>query len=150
MYAGTEQCLCVLRYLIPCSHLSRKQRCFLKQRDCYSSSAATFLLLLPSWCPGNLYNTNTHSHSEHIHWPKGADLSVSDSVGYCRGSDFLMDVNYLHYLWDACQAISTSHRSVSTLCSSMITSGDGLWINLVQEQTMFFYKLCLLPNVVQG
>lgn len=45
-----------------------------------------------------------------------SDLSVSDSVGYCRGSDFLMDVNYLHYLWDARQAISTSHRSVSTSC----------------------------------
>ncbi|XP_076581059.1 FHF complex subunit HOOK-interacting protein 1A-like isoform X1 [Chaetodon auriga] len=99
----------VFRYLIPCSHLSRKQRCSLKHRDCYSSSAASFLLLLPSWCPGNFQSTNTHS--EHIHWPKGADLSVSDSVGYCRGSDFLMDVNYLHYLWDARQAISTSHRA---------------------------------------
>ncbi|KAM7376969.1 hypothetical protein PAMA_013652 [Pampus argenteus] len=99
----------VFRYLIPCSHLSRKQRSSLKQRDCYSSSAASFLLLMPSWCPVYLLNTNTHS--EHIHWPKGADLSVSDSVGYCRGSDFLMDVNYLHYLWDAQQAISTSHRA---------------------------------------
>lgn len=60
-----------------------------------------------------------------------SDLSVSDSVGYCRGSDFLMDVNYLHYLWDARQAISTAHRSVSNLCSWTIKSGDGLWINLV-------------------
>ncbi|XP_071315815.1 FHF complex subunit HOOK-interacting protein 1A-like [Trachinotus anak] len=101
----------VFRYLIPCSHLNRKQRSSLKQRDCYSSSAASFLLLMPSWCPVYPHNTNTHSHSEHIHWPKGAELSVSDSVGYCRGSDFLMDVNYLHYLWDARQAISTSHRA---------------------------------------
>ncbi|XP_070710957.1 FHF complex subunit HOOK-interacting protein 1A-like [Pempheris klunzingeri] len=101
----------VFRYLIPCSHLSRKQRCLLKQRDCYSSSAASFLLLTPSWCPGTFHTANTHSHLEHIHWPKGADVSVSDSVGYCRGSDFLMDVNYLHYLWDARQAITTSHRA---------------------------------------
>nr|XP_046236951.1 FHF complex subunit HOOK interacting protein 1A-like [Scatophagus argus] len=101
----------VFRYLIPCHHLSRKQRRSLSQRDCYSSSAASFLRLMPSWCPENLNNTNTSSHLEHIHWPKGADLSVSDSVGYCRGSDFLMDVNYLHYLWDARQAISTSHRA---------------------------------------
>lgn len=72
MYAGNEQCLCVFRYLIPCSHLSRKQRCSLQQRDCYSSSAASFLLLMPSWCPGNLNHTNTLLHSEHIHWPKGA------------------------------------------------------------------------------
>ncbi|XP_040886737.1 protein FAM160A1-like [Toxotes jaculatrix] len=101
----------VFRYLIPCSHLSRKQRSSLKQRDCYSSGAASFLLLMPSWCPVYLHNTNANTHSEHIHWPKGADLSVSDSVGYCRGSDFLMDVNYLHYLRDAHQAISTSHRA---------------------------------------
>ncbi|XP_026200186.1 protein FAM160A1-like [Anabas testudineus] len=98
----------VFRYLIPCSHLSKKQRFSLKKRDCYSSSAASFLLLMPSWCP--VYFQNTNSQSEHIHWPR-ADLSVSDSVGYCRGSDFLMDVNYLHYLWDARQAISTSHRA---------------------------------------
>uniref|UniRef100_A0A8D0A930 FHF complex subunit HOOK interacting protein 1A n=1 Tax=Sander lucioperca TaxID=283035 RepID=A0A8D0A930_SANLU len=113
----------VFRYLIPCSHLSRKQRSSLKQTD-YSSSAASFLLLLPSWCPGNLHKMNADLHSEHIHWPKGADLSVSDSVGYCRGSDFLMDVNYLHYLWDAQQAISISHRSVSTSCDSI--SGSAL------------------------
>ncbi|TKS93258.1 Protein FAM160A1 [Collichthys lucidus] len=111
----------VFRYLIPCSHLTRQQRCSLKQRDCSSSSAASFLLLMPSWCPENLDNTNVHSE-HHIHWPKGADLSVSDSVGYCRGSDFLMDVNYLHYLWDARQAISTSHRA----CQFWSAPYDGI------------------------
>uniref|UniRef100_A0A4W6FD51 FHF complex subunit HOOK-interacting protein C-terminal domain-containing protein n=1 Tax=Lates calcarifer TaxID=8187 RepID=A0A4W6FD51_LATCA len=50
------------------------------------------------------------------------DLSVSDSVGYCRGSEFLMDVNYLHYLWDACQAISTSHRA----CQLWSAPYDGI------------------------
>ncbi|TDG99517.1 hypothetical protein EPR50_G00194490 [Perca flavescens] len=112
----------VFRYLIPCSHLSRKQRSSIKQTDCYSSSAASFLLLLPSWCPGNLHSMNADLHSEHIHWPKGADLSVSDSVGYCRGSDFLMDVNYLHYLWDAQQAISISHRA----CRFWSSPYDGI------------------------
>uniref|UniRef100_A0A3P9IA56 FHF complex subunit HOOK-interacting protein C-terminal domain-containing protein n=1 Tax=Oryzias latipes TaxID=8090 RepID=A0A3P9IA56_ORYLA len=121
----------VFRYLIPCSHLSRRQRRSLKQRDCYSSSAASFLLLMPSWCPNYLHSTN--ALSEHIHWPKGAgrnrqnppvdlkkdaylnscpsDLSVSDSVGYCRASDFLMDVNYLHYLWDARHTIANAQRA---------------------------------------
>lgn len=61
---------CLLRYLIPCTHLSRKQRRSLNKRDCYSSSAASFLLLMPSWCP--VYPHNTNTHSEHIHWPKGA------------------------------------------------------------------------------
>uniref|UniRef100_I3JSD4 Protein FAM160A1 n=1 Tax=Oreochromis niloticus TaxID=8128 RepID=I3JSD4_ORENI len=102
----------VFRYLIPCSHLSRKQRCFLKQRDCYSCSAASFLLLMPS-CFGctDLFLLNRLS-----------DLSVSDSVGYCRGSDFLMDVNYLHYLWDARQAISTARRA----CRLWSASYDGI------------------------
>ncbi|KAK2899670.1 FHF complex subunit HOOK-interacting protein 1A-like [Channa argus] len=110
----------VFRYLIPCSHLSRKQRSSLKERDCYSSSAASFLLLMPSWSP--VYLPNTNSHSERIHWPKESDLSVSDSVGYSRGSDFLMDINYLHYLWDARQAISTSHRA----CQLWSASYDGI------------------------
>ncbi|XP_023148483.2 FHF complex subunit HOOK interacting protein 1A-like [Amphiprion ocellaris] len=99
----------VFRYLLPCSHLSRRQRCSLQQTDCYSCSASSLLLLLPSWCPLHLHSSS--SQSEHVHWPRAADLSVSDSVAYCRGSDFLMDVNYLHYLWDARQAISTSYRA---------------------------------------
>ncbi|XP_008286998.1 protein FAM160A1-like [Stegastes partitus] len=98
----------VFRYLLPCSHLSRRQRCSLQQTDCYSCSASSLLLLLPSWCPLHL---RSGSQSEHIHWPRAPDLSVSDSVAYCRGSDFLMDVNYLHYLWDARQAICTSYRA---------------------------------------
>ncbi|KAF3837476.1 hypothetical protein F7725_004940 [Dissostichus mawsoni] len=69
------------------------------------SSSSSFLLLLPSWSPRN-NNNNNNTHLEHIHWPKAAD--VSDSVGFCRASDFLMDVNYLHYLWDARQAINSS------------------------------------------
>ncbi|KAM9717109.1 FHF complex subunit HOOK-interacting protein 1A-like isoform 1-T2 [Menidia menidia] len=101
----------VFRYLIPCSHLNRRQRSSLQLRDCYSSSSTLFLLLMPSWCPVYFHNTNTPSDSEQIRWPKAEDLSVSDSVGYCRGSDFLMDVNYLQYLWDARQAISNSHRA---------------------------------------
>ncbi|TWW62994.1 Protein FAM160A1 [Takifugu flavidus] len=110
----------VFRYLIPCVHLTRKERSALKQRDCCSSSAVSFLHLMPSWCPGN-HNANARLHSEHIHWPKGADLAVSDSVGYCRGSDFLMDVNYLHYLWDARQAISIS----TSACEHWSAPYDG-------------------------
>ncbi|XP_054656330.1 FHF complex subunit HOOK interacting protein 1A-like isoform X2 [Dunckerocampus dactyliophorus] len=99
----------VFRFLIPCSYLSKKQRFSLKRKDWCSSSASSFLLLLPSWCPVGL--PNTHGASEHIHWSKGADVFAGDSVGYWRGSDFLMDVNYLHYLSDARQAISASYRA---------------------------------------
>lgn len=90
---------------------------------------------MPSWCPVHLPNQN--GASEHIHWPKGAgdalfdddvmsvspitylnlalwwsDVSVAESIGYWRGSDFRMEVNYLHYLSDARQAIGASKRSV--------------------------------------
>ncbi|XP_061524886.1 FHF complex subunit HOOK-interacting protein 1A-like isoform X2 [Phycodurus eques] len=99
----------VFRFLIACSHLSRKQRSSLTHKAWCSSSAASFLLLLPSWCPVHL--TNANGASARIHWPKGADVSVADSVGYWRGSDFLMEVNYLHYLSDARQAIAASNRA---------------------------------------
>ncbi|XP_056156780.1 LOW QUALITY PROTEIN: FHF complex subunit HOOK-interacting protein 1A-like [Lampris incognitus] len=99
----------VFRYLIPCTHLNVKERASLMQRDCYSSSASSFLLLTPSWCPLHPpYTPPTPAHTEHIHWPKGAE---ADSVGYCRGSDFLMDVNYTHYLCDARIAISISYSA---------------------------------------
>lgn len=111
----------VLRYLIPCFHLSRRQRSSLTQRDCYSSSAASFLLLMPSWCSAQTHNTLLLPPSEHIRWPKGTDPSSPDVVSYCRGSDFLMDVNYLHYLWDARGAIATAHGA----CRSWSAPYDG-------------------------
>lgn len=67
--------LSVLRYLIPCMHLSRKEHGSLKQKDCCSSSANSFLRLMPSWCPGSHNTANTHFHTEHIHWPRGAGQS---------------------------------------------------------------------------
>ncbi|KAM3857467.1 LOW QUALITY PROTEIN: FHF complex subunit HOOK interacting protein 1Ab [Diretmus argenteus] len=94
----------VFRYLVPCRHLSARQLSSLRQTD----SASSFLLLTPSWCP-SLHLP--HTHTEHIHWPQGAGQSVADRVAYRRGSDFLMDVNYLHYLWDARLAIYSAHRA---------------------------------------
>lgn len=67
----SRKCPRVYRYLIPCSHLSRKQRCTLHQRDCYSTSAATFLLLIPSLFSPS-YSQSTDLNSDHIHWPKGS------------------------------------------------------------------------------
>ncbi|XP_076019012.1 FHF complex subunit HOOK-interacting protein 1A-like [Genypterus blacodes] len=99
----------VFRYLMPCSHLSRRQRSSLTHRDCCASGAASFLFLMPSWCL--VLHLQTSTHTEHIHWPKAVDESISESVGYCRGSDFLMDVNYLLYLLDARLAISISHSA---------------------------------------
>ncbi|CAL8326088.1 unnamed protein product [Lota lota] len=108
----------VLRYLIPCEHLGSRGRSLLLERDCYSSSASCFLLLTPSCCPLrpplSPHQTTLHPHSEHIHWPKGSGVSEGDSVAYCRSSDFLIQANYLHYLWEARLAICTSTRACRT------------------------------------
>ncbi|CAL1590208.1 unnamed protein product [Knipowitschia caucasica] len=101
----------VFRFLVPCSGLSLLTDC--------GSSAESLLRLMPSWC------SQTHSFlqpSELVHWPKGTHPLVSDVVGFCRSSDILMDVNYLHYLWDAQQAISTAHRA----CELWSAPYDGL------------------------
>ncbi|XP_045068814.1 FHF complex subunit HOOK interacting protein 1A-like, partial [Coregonus clupeaformis] len=100
----------ILRYLIPCTHLCVRERRSLKDRDAYSSSAVNFLFLTPSWCP--LRIGGVHTHTQHIHWAMGTDVPMSegDSVGYSRiyRTDFLMDANYLQYLWDARVGIAAS------------------------------------------
>ncbi|KAM6949232.1 FHF complex subunit HOOK-interacting protein 1A-like [Aplochiton taeniatus] len=105
----------VLRYLIPCSHLSRRGRAVLTDRDWYSSSASAILILTPSWCPRRA--PHTYTHTERIHWLKDTEdpLSDGDIVGCSRviGSDMLIDSNYLHYLCDAGLAVSASHRACS-------------------------------------
>ncbi|XP_019732974.1 protein FAM160A1-like isoform X1 [Hippocampus comes] len=117
-------------FLIACTHLSRKQWSSLKHKAWCSTSAASFLLLMPSWCPVHLPNRN--GASEHIHWPKGADVSVAESIGYWRGSDFRMEVNYLHYLSDARQAIGASKRA----CRHWSAPYDGHNPPPVQEQPL--------------
>ncbi|CAL8378450.1 unnamed protein product [Boreogadus saida] len=117
----------VLRYLIPCEHLGSRGRSLLHERDCYSSSASCFLLLTPSFCPLrpplSPHQTAPPPHSEHIHWPRGsAGVSEGDSVAYCRSSDFLIQVNYLHYLREARRAICTSTRA----CRTWSAPYDGL------------------------
>ncbi|XP_077444262.1 FHF complex subunit HOOK-interacting protein 1A-like isoform X2 [Stigmatopora argus] len=115
----------VFRFLISCNHESKKNWSSLKHKSWCSSSSASFLLLLPSWCPVQLSKT-----PEDIGWSKGADVSVADGVGYWRGSDFLMEVNYLHYLSDARQAIATSYRA----CRHWSAPYDGRDRPLAQDR----------------
>lgn len=42
--------LCLPRYLIPCNHMMLSQRRVVRERDCYSVSAAKILALTPSCC----------------------------------------------------------------------------------------------------
>ncbi|XP_055795114.1 FHF complex subunit HOOK interacting protein 1A-like [Salvelinus fontinalis] len=120
----------ILRYLIPCTHLCVRERRSLKDRDTYSSSAVNLLFLTPSWCPLRLGAVNTHT--QHIHWALGTDVPVSegDSVGYSRicRTDFLMNVNYLQYLWDARVGIAAS------LQACLVWSGPYDGVNPVPRE----------------
>lgn len=42
--------ICLPRYLIPCNHMMLSQRRVVRERDCYSVSAAKILALTPSCC----------------------------------------------------------------------------------------------------
>ena len=42
--------VCLPRYLIPCNHMMLSQRRVVRERDCYSVSAAKILALTPSCC----------------------------------------------------------------------------------------------------
>ncbi|XP_048826066.1 FHF complex subunit HOOK interacting protein 1A-like isoform X2 [Brienomyrus brachyistius] len=88
----------VLRYLIPCSHITLNQRGALKERDCYSVSAARFLALTPSccfpepsapWCAGGP-EEREGLYEEHHH----ADAGFN-------GAEILTVASYLQYLHDA-------------------------------------------------
>ncbi|XP_023683417.2 FHF complex subunit HOOK-interacting protein 1A-like [Paramormyrops kingsleyae] len=88
----------VLRYLIPCSHITLSQRGALKERDCYSVSAARFLALTPScclpepsapWCAGGP-EEHEGLYEEH----HGADVGFDVP-------EILTVASYLQYLRDA-------------------------------------------------
>ncbi|XP_029114904.1 protein FAM160A1 [Scleropages formosus] len=102
----------VLRYLIPCNHMMLSQRWVVRERDCYSVSAAKILALTPSCCPPELTLTPLRQQLNYILWSKSPDgcqgtiddsLSEEDCSGYSCviGAEVTMDVNYLHYLLDA-------------------------------------------------
>ncbi|XP_030631479.1 FHF complex subunit HOOK interacting protein 1Ab [Chanos chanos] len=126
----------ILRYLIPCTHLMCSKRRRLRERDCYSSTAAALLSLTPSFFCAKSCPSPTHaSQPDYILWSKvtegllqknlGLDnfLSGGHTVGYSRvGSDTLMDRNYLHYLCDARNMINTSVQA----CRVWSAPYDGL------------------------
>ncbi|KAG7461714.1 hypothetical protein MATL_G00194050 [Megalops atlanticus] len=109
----------VLRYLIPCNHLMLSQRRVLRERDCYSASAAKILALTPSCCSPEpiprwteqldcfLWSKNTEGPHT-VNKDSDGLFSSDDSVGYTRlsGAQVPTDVSYLHYLYDAHNSIT--------------------------------------------
>ncbi|XP_044045566.1 FHF complex subunit HOOK interacting protein 1A isoform X2 [Siniperca chuatsi] len=112
----------ILRYLIPCNHMMLSQRRVVRERDCYSVSAAKILALTPSCCspdhsPPPLRQLDSILFSKGAETPnntsatekKGGFLEEDDGSGNsCTiGSEIYLDVSYLHYLYDACLSISS-------------------------------------------
>ncbi|KAM9382088.1 FHF complex subunit HOOK-interacting protein 1A [Phaethornis superciliosus] len=99
----------VLRYLIPCNHMMLSQRCAVKERDCYSVSAAKLLALTPVCCSTGITLTLESQGKDYILWTKAAQAEdcgrhSSEStciVEYGRA----VDISYLQYLAEAQEAI---------------------------------------------
>ncbi|XP_049328594.1 FHF complex subunit HOOK interacting protein 1A [Astyanax mexicanus] len=116
----------ILKYLIPCNHMMLSQRRVLKERDCYSVSAAKILALTPSCCSPEIIPPPLRQ-LDSIVWSKGthsgtmgSDFAATrpafseddDSGNSCViGSEIYLDVSYLHYLYDARNGISSCMRA---------------------------------------
>ncbi|XP_061848795.1 FHF complex subunit HOOK-interacting protein 1A [Colius striatus] len=99
----------VLRYLIPCNHMMLSQRRAVKERDCYSVTAAKLLSLTPVCCSTGITLTLETQGKDYILWTKGAQTKDSGRrssestciVEYGRA----VDISYLQYLGEAQEAI---------------------------------------------
>ncbi|PKU45892.1 hypothetical protein llap_3774 [Limosa lapponica baueri] len=99
----------VLRYLIPCNHMMLSQRWAVKERDCYSVSAAKLLALTPVCCSTGITLTLESQEKDYILWTKAAQTKDSGRrssestciVEYGRA----VDISYLQYLAEAQEAI---------------------------------------------
>ncbi|XP_072320083.1 FHF complex subunit HOOK-interacting protein 1A [Eucyclogobius newberryi] len=108
----------VLRYLIPCNHMMLSQRRVVRERDCYSVSAAKILALTPSCCspersPPPLRQLESILFSKGPETPdKTQSFSDDGSGNSCTiGSEIHLDVSYLHYLYDARLSVSGCLRA---------------------------------------
>ncbi|KAI1887444.1 hypothetical protein AGOR_G00190360 [Albula goreensis] len=105
----------ILRYLIPCNHMMLSQRWVVRERDCYSVSAAKLLSLTPSCCSMEPSPPPLRQQLDFILWSKGPDRphpqahETDESMleggmvehSCVMGSEVVMDMSYVHYLCDA-------------------------------------------------
>eukprot|EP00071_Canis_lupus_P023604 XP_013974906.1 protein FAM160A1 isoform X2 [Canis lupus familiaris] len=101
----------VLRYLIPCNHMMLSQRWAVKERDCYSVSAAKLLALTPVCCSSGITLTLGSQERDYILWSKCTHggsgtteqpLPEAFSPSACIVEyGKALDISYLQYLWEA-------------------------------------------------
>ncbi|XP_041078467.1 protein FAM160A1-like [Polyodon spathula] len=104
----------ILRYLIPCNHMMLSQRRVVRERDCYSVSAAKILALTPS-CISPVLSCAVQKHQASCILQSQGNYSCQfNSKGSKEEQNVLdnqeygcivgyqgMDASYLHYLYDA-------------------------------------------------
>ncbi|XP_003790266.1 protein FAM160A1 [Otolemur garnettii] len=101
----------VLRYLIPCNHMMLSQRWAVKERDCYSVSAAKLLALTPVCCSSGITLTLGNQERDYILWSKYTHESPGPveqplPEGFSPSACIVeygkaLDISYLQYLWEA-------------------------------------------------
>ncbi|KAL1249228.1 hypothetical protein QQF64_020233, partial [Cirrhinus molitorella] len=127
----------ILRYLIPCSHLTYTERLRLRDRDCYSITASALLSLTPSFfTPKPCSSPPQPPKPDYILWSKVTEgllrgnmgmedlFSGGDTVGCSRitVSEPLMHKNYLQYLYDARRSVCNAVQA----CGVWSAPYDGL------------------------
>ncbi|NXS10776.1 F16A1 protein, partial [Neodrepanis coruscans] len=101
--------LSLLLYLIPCNHMMLSQRRAVKERDCYSVSAAKLLALTPVCCSTGITLALESQGKDYILWTKAAQ--TKDSVRCSSEATCIVeygravDISYLQYLGEAQEAI---------------------------------------------
>ncbi|XP_021052212.1 protein FAM160A1 isoform X1 [Mus pahari] len=113
----------VLRYLVPCNHMMLSQRWAVKERDCYSVSAAKLLALTPVCCASGITLTLGNQERDYILWSKcmhdgsGPEEQLLPETPCSPSSASpppppaptaciveygkALDISYLQYLWEA-------------------------------------------------
>ncbi|XP_048456839.1 FHF complex subunit HOOK interacting protein 1A isoform X2 [Rhincodon typus] len=123
----------VLRYLIPCNHMMLSQRGAVRERDCYSVSAAKLLALTPACCNSGIRMTQGEHEGDELLGSKVTDPShtvTAGSEGMVSHTQILgdwnrlrkpLDINYLQYLWEARVNIITCMKN----CRAWSAPYDG-------------------------
>ncbi|XP_075469696.1 FHF complex subunit HOOK-interacting protein 1A isoform X3 [Ascaphus truei] len=102
----------ILRYLIPCNHMMVSQRWAVRERDCYSASAARFLALTPLGGSSGITVNSGNMERNYILWSKFTEQTGVDESKQSSSSDEprsplvvecgnVVDASYLQYLWEA-------------------------------------------------
>ncbi|XP_067897167.1 FHF complex subunit HOOK-interacting protein 1A [Heterodontus francisci] len=106
----------VLRYLIPCNHMMLSQRGAVRERDCYSVSAAKLLALTPACCNSGIQLTSGEHEGEYFLGSKVPGTTTAGSEGMVACAQIPgdwdrlrkpLDISYLQYLWEARVNITT-------------------------------------------